>query len=139
MKLHYWENQLILYTKGHFGKIDYDREIKYFPANLYGLYLEHTDDYNVLGMIVRLYQKLVDHKLIPFELEGFIDGIFRKSRMYRGKSDEVNRQDIMDYMLAAMQNMQVQGTILELGEPDKEMIETLTALREGMEGELANE
>lgn len=131
MELNYWEKQLILYTKNHFEKIDYDGELRYFPSKLYGLYLEHTEDYNVFGMVVRLYQRLVDMELLTFSLEGFLNDAFRRSLIERGKNDELNRRDIMRLMLAAIQNMNVMGTHLDLGVRDDELFKTLQVARTG--------
>lgn len=138
MKIYYWEKQLILYTKLNYGHIDYEHDLKYFAAKLYALDLQHTDPYNVFGMVVRLYEKLIDQGNIHFELETFLKDTFRRSNRERNKTDEVNHMDVMRQMLAEIQNTRVRDTILNLGEPDEEMIETLTALREGREGESWN-
>lgn len=119
MNLHYWEKQLILYTKGHFGRTDYIKDLKYFPSELYGLSIERTDNYNVFGMVVRLYQKLVDHKYIPFTLERFIGDTFRRTYRENGKN-EVSYDDVLRQMLAEIQGIAVMENgvrILELGKP----------------------
>lgn len=117
--IYYWENQLILYTKGHYGHLNYENDLRYFAAKLYGLDLQHTDDYNVFGMVVRLYEKLAQNNLIKFSLETFLTDAFRRSAIERNANDEVNHMDIMRLMLAAIQNTKVLDTPLDLGEADK--------------------
>ena len=121
MKLYHYEKQLILYTKNHFKRIDYDRDLKYFAAEHYGLSLESTDDYNVLHMVIDLYQKLIDNDYKGFKIERFISDSFRRSRRERD-SNEVSYDDILRQMLSEIQCMQVRGYSdkedLELGEAD---------------------
>ncbi|PLR99585.1 hypothetical protein [Bacillus sp. T33-2] len=135
MELHYWEKQLILYTKNHFPRTDYEKDLKRFPAELYVLSIEHTDDYNVLGMVVRLYQKLVDNGHIRFTLEKFIDNIFRRASFERHKN-EVAYVDVLRQMLAEFQGLQVrdgESVILDLGKADEEM---KAAIEEDMDKEI---
>lgn len=131
MEIHYWEKQLILYTKMHYSHIDYENHLKHFAAKLYGLDLKYTDPYNVFGMVVRLYQKLVDQGNIYFSLERFLTDTFRRSNRERGKMNEMNDMDIMRQMLAEIQNTRVRDTILNLGDVDEEMFKTLAAVRAG--------
>ncbi len=120
--LYYWENQLILYTKGHYGHINYENDLRYFACKLYGLDLQHTDDYNVFGMVVRLYEKLVEIGLIRFSLEDFLTSAFRRSAIERSANDEIKHMDIMRLMLAAIQNMKVLDTPLNLGNADRDYV-----------------
>jgi hypothetical protein len=123
MELNYWEKQLILYTKGHFGRTDYNKDLKHFPSRLYGLSLEHTDDYNVLGMVTRLYQKLVDDNHIRFTLEKFIGDIFRRASIERHKN-EVAYDDVLRQMLVEISMVQIRkgGNIeLDLGTADENL------------------
>lgn len=127
MELHYWEKQLILYTKYHYGRIDYNKDLKRFSAELYGLGVENTDNYNVLGMVVRLYQKLVDAGHIRFNLEKYISDIFKRASFERGKK-EVSYNDIIHQMLAEFQGLVVhedEKEILELGEVDEMLKATI--------------
>jgi hypothetical protein len=129
MELHYWEKQLILYTKYHFDRLDYDKDLKRFAAELYYLSLEHVEKYGVLHMVVDLYQKLVDNETLSFKLERFISDIFRRSWRERD-SREVSYDDVIRQLLAEIQGMQVLGTGLELGSPDEKM---LLAIQEDMQ------
>jgi hypothetical protein len=129
MELHYWKKQLILYTKNHFGRIDYEKDLKRFAAELYYLSLKHVEKYSELHMVVDLYQELVDNEKISFKLERFISDIFRRSRRERD-SREVSYDDVVRQLLAEIQGMQVLGTGLELGSPDEKM---LLAIQEDMQ------
>src|SRR5690606_28708744 len=123
MELHYWEKQLILYTKGHYNRIDYNKDLKQFPSAYYELPLEHTNDYNTLGMVTRLYQKLIDNGRITFTLETFIDGIFKRANFNHGESS-VNRDDILRHMLGNIQGMKVKDQDKEyivLGDIDNKL------------------
>jgi hypothetical protein len=121
MELHYWKKQLILYTKNHFGRIDYEKDLKRFAAELYWLSLEHVEQYSVLHMVVDLYQRLVDDGHISFKLESFISDIFRRSFRERS-SREVSYDDVLRQMLAEIQGIVVLGTNLNLGSPDEKML-----------------
>jgi hypothetical protein len=121
MELHYWKKQLILYTKNHFGRIDYEKDLKRFATELYYLSLEHVEKYSVLHMVVDLYQKLVDNEKIPFNLERFISDIFRRSWRERD-SREVSYDDVIRQLLAEIQGMEVLGKGLDLGSPNERML-----------------
>jgi hypothetical protein len=129
MELHYWKKQLILYTKNHFGRIDYEKDLKRFAAELYYLSPEHVEKYSVLHMVVDLYQRLVDEGHISFKLEGFISDIFRRSFRERN-SREVIYDDVLRQMLAEIQGIVVLGANLNLGSPDEKM---LLAIQEDMQ------
>lgn len=124
MELHYWEKQLILYTKGHFERKNYDKDLKYFVAELYGLYPEQVELYNILGMVVRLYQKLIDNRHIHFTLEKFIDENFRMAFRERDKF-EINHHILLGQMLAEISMVAVldndKNRVLELGNIDEKI------------------
>ncbi|WP_137743334.1 hypothetical protein [Robertmurraya siralis] len=124
MELHYWEKQLILYTKNHFERIDYDKDLKYFPAELYGLHPEQVELYNMLGMVVRLYQKLIDNGHIPFTLERFISENFRRAFRENNKH-EISHKHILRQILAEISLIHVLDDkgkrIFELGEIDEKL------------------
>lgn len=129
MELHYWEKQLILYTKAHFGRVNYEKDLKRFPAELYGLSLEYTDNYNVLGMVVRLYETLVKMGHINFSLETFISNIFKRAFFDRSKH-EVMYDDVVKQILSEFQNLAVLDNsgnrILDLGRADIKMKAIIT-------------
>jgi hypothetical protein len=103
------------------GRIDYEKDLKHFPAEMYGLSLEHTDNYNIMGMVVRLYQKLVDAGHIRFTLERFISDLFKRASIERHKK-EVAYNDVLRQMLAEFQGLQVRDSekvLLELGDADE--------------------
>ena len=119
MELSYWEKQLILYTKGHYARVDYEKDLKEFPAKAYLLGVEHTDQSNVFNFVTRLYTTLYENGHIPFTLEGFLTNIFKRVRFDKD-NNSVDRMTIMKQMLADIQGMRVLGRI-ELGEPDEEL------------------
>jgi hypothetical protein len=74
----------------------------------------------VLGMVVRLYQKLVDGGHIHFSLEKFITDIFKRASFERHEN-EVAYKDIIRQMLAEFQGLQVRDDekiLLDLGSAD---------------------
>jgi hypothetical protein len=134
MDLHYWEKQLILYTKCHYGRIDYENDLKRFAAELYYQSLEHVEQYSVLHMVVNLYQRLVDNEKLPFKLERFISDVFRRSWRERD-SREVSYDDVIRQLLAEIQGMEVLGRGLDLGSPDEKM---LLVIQEDMQHTVIN-
>jgi hypothetical protein len=125
MELNYWEKQLILYVKGHFKRVDYQRDLNHFPANLYGLELEQVEQYSVFSMVVGLYQTLVDDGHIKFTLEGFISDVFKRSLFEREKKNQISYNDIIRQMLGEIQNIKVLGENLELGSPDSKLLKKI--------------
>jgi hypothetical protein len=125
-ELSYWEKQLIKYTKGHYGRIDYNKDLKHFPSAAYWIGLDQVEKYHILGMVVRIHEKLVKRGDLTFKLESFIDNVYRRSRMERSDYDNVNREDIMRQLLAEIQNMAVQGRGLDLGEVDGDIFSLIS-------------
>jgi Mg2+ and Co2+ transporter CorA len=125
-ELSYWEKQLIKYTKGHYDRIDYNKDLKHFPSAAYWIGLDQVEKYHTLGMIVRLHEKLVKRGDLTFKLESFIDNIYRRSRMERSDYENVNREDIMRQLLAEIQNMAVQGRGMDLGEADEKLFSVIS-------------
>lgn len=118
--LHYWEKQLILYTKGHFKRLNYEKDLKWFPAELYGLAVEQVSAENVFHMVVDIYETLGKCGLIRFELKEFV------SAMVRGASDK-QLDTAVRQLLSEIQGMSVANTGLELGEVDTELAKRIQA------------
>lgn len=124
VEIHYWEKQLILYTKGHFKRIDYKKDIKLFPAKLYGLGVDQVDMKNVLHMVVDIYDTLCKNKYIDFNLKTFIHSLLRESA-FKGTSHKTNVDDILNMLLAEIQNIPVVSKGLDLGKADGELLEKI--------------
>jgi hypothetical protein len=123
LALHQIEKQLILYTKCHFKRVDYKNDLKYFAAELYGLSPEQVELCSISHMVVDLYQKLADNGLITFNLKNFLSDTFRRAFREENKR-EINWNILNREMLAEIQGMQVQDTILEgqLGKADLSLL-----------------
>ncbi|MFJ8528522.1 hypothetical protein [Bacillus sp. NPDC094106] len=124
MELHYWEKQLILYTKGHFKRIDYKKDIKLFTAKLYGLGLEDVGMQNVLHMVLDVYETLCKNGYINFNLKTFIATLLKKSA-FKSESNKIDGYDILQELLAEIQNIPVLSKGLDLGEADRELLEKI--------------
>lgn len=122
MELHYWEKQLILATKGHFGS--FNKEIlKEFPARYYGFSVKQVSESNILHMVTELFKNLVAEGHIRFDLGEFLSETFRK----KGDSDgKISVEDIYVKMLSEISAIKVLSTNLDLGEPDKELLMHIT-------------
>jgi hypothetical protein len=124
-ELHEIEKQLILYTKGHFKRINYDEDLKHFAAKLYGLNTETVELYSIINMVIDTYQALVDLGYINFKIDKFLSDTFR--RAWRDESKrEVNWNTVLKEMLAEVSCMQVnfeeQSKSLNLGKVDLTII-----------------
>jgi hypothetical protein len=126
VSLHEYEKQLILYTKGHFKEINYNRDLKYFAAKLYDLYPSQVEQYSIIHMVTHIYQKLVTSGYIRFILPLFLDDIFKRAWRENGNHN-ASWDTVLNQMLAEIQNTRVQG--LNLGEAD---ISILTEVEEGV-------
>lgn len=124
MELHYWEKQLILYTKGHFKRIDYKKDLKLFTAKLYGLGLEDVGMQNVLHMVLDVYETLCENGYINFKLKTFIATLLKKSA-FKSESNKINTYDILHELLAEIQDIPVLSNGLDLGEADRELLEKI--------------
>lgn len=118
--LHYWEKQLILYTKGHFKRLNYAEDLKWFPAELYGLEVEQVSIENVFHMVVDVYETLGKYGFVHFELKEFLASLFRGS-------SSVQLETVIRQLLSEIQGMSVANTGLELGEADKELAKRIQA------------
>jgi hypothetical protein len=122
------EKQLILYTKNHFKRNRSDEDLKYFAAKLYGLDPRQTEKYNVINMVVDLYEKLIAMGLIKFTLNSFLSETFRRAWRQNG-NDNVNWDTVISHILAEIQGMQVKDkekVFIELGEADLSILPELT-------------
>ncbi|MGH0533159.1 hypothetical protein ACQVP7_27065 [Bacillus paranthracis] len=126
MELYYWEKQLILYTKGHFKRIDYKNDIKLFTAKLYGLGLEDVGIQNVLHMVLDVYNTLCENGFINFNLKTFIFSLLRESS-FKSEPHKIDEYDILHKLLAEIQGIPVLSKGLDLGEADNELLEKIIA------------
>ncbi|AFV21553.1 MULTISPECIES: hypothetical protein [Bacillus] len=124
MELHYWEKQLILYTKGHFKRIDYKKDIKLFTAKLYGLGLEDVGMQNILHMVLDIYEALCENGYINFKLKTFIATLLKKSA-FKSESNKIDAYDILQELLAEIQGISVLRNGLDLGKADRELLEEI--------------
>lgn len=126
MELHYWEKQLILYTKGHFKRIDYKKDIKLFTAKLYALGLEDVGSKNVLHMVLDIYNALCENGYINFNFKTFIFSLLRESA-FKSEPHKIDDYGILHKLLAEIQNIPVLSKGLDLGEPDSELLGEMMA------------
>lgn len=127
----YYEKQLILYTKGHFGPVNYDNDVlKLFAAKLYDLEINRVDPYNINHMVIYLYEALVEQGFIVKPLINLFDMFFKEANKDQRKA--VLAQDITITLLKLMQGIKVKDDndsfLIELGTADKNLkkeIETL--------------
>lgn len=123
LELHHYEKQLIKYTKGHFKRdLDYKNDVKYFDAELYGLSVEDTPDYSVFNMVIGLYQELIDTRYIREDLKSLFGELFKRAS-WNGSKNNINYDDVIEYMLVSFQGLQIKGydnvlDNIELGETD---------------------
>lgn len=72
----YWEKQLIAYTKGHYGFVNFSYTVlKYFAASMYDLQVEDVGKYSVNHMLFALHNKMN----VSRGLEQTIESMFRRS------------------------------------------------------------
>lgn len=125
MELNYWEKQIILYTKGHFGKIDRATSLTYFAAEHFGLYPSQVEQYSINYMVTNLYEKLIDGGYIGFDLYSFIHEAFKRQHFHAESTDSVKWGDMLNLMLSDIQGISVRGEgfDLNLGAPNKNLLQ----------------
>lgn len=124
------EKQLILYSKNHFRTFDYQHDLKYFAAELYGLGIDQVQQYSVVNMVIDLYQKLINLGYLEMNLKRFLNDIFRL--VYRERNEQkASWDDVILHMLIEIQGMQVRNIKgledLELGKPDLSILSITTS------------
>lgn len=120
VELTHMEKQLILYTKGHFKRIDYGQDLKYFASKIYGLWPERIEKRTLFHMIVTLYQKLIDDGYIRFNLEDYLNRLFKRAWLHYNDEDKISFDNVLDAMLAEIQGTSVRG--MRLGDVDLSII-----------------
>ena len=124
MELNYWEKQLILYIKGHFKRTNYEKDLKYFPANYYEVNIESVNQKMILNMVVELFEKLYENDYIHFRLSTFLSNVFKRVWFER-EAEEIKWDDVLNQMLSQIHNLEVLGTGLNLGKPDRTLLKLI--------------
>lgn len=97
MKLTFLQKQLILYTRGHYGEVDYDSHLKYFAGFYFQIQPDHITKHHVFKFVSETYHDLQKQELVTFRFDNFMDEILKSAR-FEGK-DTVQLNDIMIRML----------------------------------------
>lgn len=125
MDLTYWEKQLVLYTKMHFGKINYKHHLKYFTAKNHQVSDSDVSLVNMFSMVSSTYKKLVMVNHSEFDIQNFILDVF-KNAAHSGNHGRADMWDVMETMLSEIQNSQPKALGLDLGVLDNEFAKTLS-------------
>lgn len=130
LTLDYWEKQLILYAKGHYPRINYVADLKYFPANCYGIPLHLVDTHNESSMVIDLHEELCKAGLIHFKLRDFLDGVLRRAR--QAAAGDIEWDGVIAELLSEIQAIPVRNNqdelLIDLGLPDKKLFSTIKKL-----------
>lgn len=129
--LTYWQKQLILYTKGHYGPVQWAfDELKYFAAALFDLHIEYVTQRNVNAMIEVTIETLLEHGAV-------------KQTIWRDMTKQLLRDDHMvkltpenryiSYMLSRLQGIHVVEHNLELGDVSEDMTRIITQTTQKIE------
>lgn len=126
MKLTYWEKQFILYCKGHYSRMDINKDIKYFSGKEYGLSDEHVDQFNINAFVFGLYDKLKDNRYIKFNLNDFLQDVFKRGYYESTKPNyDINWNTVLRKMCSDITTMKIKfdddSRNIELGEVDGEL------------------
>lgn len=113
MELTFWQKQLILYTKGQYGKIDYDRHLKYFAGLHFEIHIDHITEHHIFKLVSKTYHDLQKRQLVTFNFERFMCDVFRNAK-FDGRED-VQLKDVIIRLLSEISSCNNLGS-LELGE-----------------------
>ena len=118
-ELTYWQKQLILYTKGHYGPVNWAfHELKYFAAEFFELDVKHVRQRNVNTMIEVTIETLLKYGAVKSTIwRDMTYQLLRDDHIV--KLDNSNRY--VSYMLSNMQGVNVIDNHLSLGEVSEEM------------------
>ncbi|WP_442637785.1 hypothetical protein [Rossellomorea marisflavi] len=124
LTLTHYENQLVLYIKGHFE--EYKRVTMVgIVSKAYDLHLERTNEYSVYHMLMEVYIKLIEAGLISHNLDTFIAESFKKNHERTEDGQIIERIDIMNKIIADIQNMPVYKNdvkVIDFGGIDMDMV-----------------
>lgn len=129
--LTHYENQLVLYIKGHFDKHQYVT-MEGIVSKAYDLHVERTYEYSVYHLLMDVYLKLVEAGLITHNLDTFISESFKKNHERTKDGQIIERKDIMNKIIADIGNMSVYKNdvkVIDFGEVDMELVYEFEQMR----------
>lgn len=123
----YWQKQLILYTKGHYGSLQFVfDDLSYFAAELFDLSVDEVTQQSINAMIEITVDTLQKHGAV-------------KSTIWKDMTRQLLRNDhtvdldntsrYLSYMLSCMRNIHVDKHNLELGNVSAQMHRQINAKR----------
>lgn len=111
IELSYYENQLILYSKGHFEREETYQDLKKMTSEAYGLPLDFTEQRNVYHFILNTYFKLLEVGYMKTSIKDFLFSL------YKYQSDTISCVEMMKKMLSEMGLIEVQDIDLGIADP----------------------
>lgn len=119
MTLDYWEKQLVLYTKRKYLRVDYDEDLNTIVGNAYGFYAKDVDFHNTISFVSGVFEKLVEQKVIAFNLKTFITDTLKSASRFGGES-KIDWHDVIKEMLVEISGCVIEG--LKDWEVDKKLL-----------------
>ena len=94
---------------------------------MYSLHIYQVDKHAVLSMVTSIFDSLWKGGYIKFTPHSFIDGSFTMARRNRDSID-ICMDDLLQYMLSSIHNILVAPNNIDLGFPDKEVLDELESI-----------
>jgi len=126
MSLSSFDKQLILFSKGHFSKID-GFKIEDIISYEYDLDIKSVTEDILLRLLVESLQRVTEAGLVRFSYREMFSDMFR-NRMYSGGNGKsIIAEDIISFILGQYSNIRVLNDdltpIFDLGEVIQEIID----------------
>lgn len=115
--LNHIEKQVVLYSKGHFKRIDQIEGLKVFASELYAL--GEVEVYTVYHMVSNIFFKLQRENYILISLEKFI-----QDELFTRRTPQIDQSIMIGKMMVEIQNVKVEG--LNLDEADYDLFPSLS-------------
>lgn len=119
---HYWELQVIAYSKGHYGVVNFNYEsMVYFAARMYDVLEEDVSKYNINHMLYSLHRKMG----LSQSVEDFLEDMFKR----KGYT-AISYEDVIYKLLSDIQGAKTNGLLTDVT-PNKEIVAILTTKNKG--------
>lgn len=123
MELTTTDQQLILFTKGHY-KDDKHVSLKSLAAYFYDIPLERLKPETVIHMLSETYEKLTKHGFIHGNFVDRIFELFAVNRRRGGDGSRIEPEDVIYYLKCELSNLRVYENgrcLIDIGERDPEI------------------
>ena len=103
-KLTYWDKQLILYSKGHYGNEHPQLTLEFIVGKMCSIEWCYATQSTVFHRVIDVYTTLVEQGKLSFDLSQFINNSF-------GIKNQMTVKDVIRHTLSELQNVDLDDQV----------------------------